>query len=143
MNDFTEILIFKTADSKLLILKQKLNYEKIDFVSRESTTYMEPAVEIRIKKVDIERVDKILGDISMNSTESFSNNTHSRQTSLFGIIRRYSSIATWTAIILTALLLIFLTKEIIQENIPPIALSTVIFIAGFIIYIGYREIKRN
>jgi len=75
MNDFTEILFFSAADSKLFILRQKLKLEKIDFVFRETTTFMEPAVEIRIKKNDIERVDKILNEVSLNCHQSFSSHT--------------------------------------------------------------------
>ena len=141
MNDHTEIFIFSSDDMSLLVLKDQLDANKIEYLLRDTTAYMESGIELKIRKQDFEKVDKLLKQITQNSQRI--ENVDSRETpSVFGKIRLLTNWIKWTAILITAVLLVYMVNLILKGELPQLAWTAIIFMTAFLglwIYLEKRS----
>ena len=125
----------------LLVLKDQLDANKIEYLLRDTTAYMESGIELKIRKQDFEKVDKLLKQITQNSQRI--ENVDSRETpSVFGKIRLLTNWIKWTAILITAVLLVYMVNLILKGELPQLAWTAIIFMTAFLglwIYLEKRS----
>ena len=101
---------------------------------------MEPGIELKIKKQDFEKVDNLLKGIAQNSRTI--EKTYSGETpSIFGKIRLLVNWITWSVILMTSLLLSYMSHLILKGELPQLAWTAILFMTvflGFWIYLENR-----
>jgi hypothetical protein len=99
---------------------------------------MEVAYEMKISKSNISTVDSILSELT--SCKS-SNDTETN--SVFGKIRSAGTFLTWAAILATFGLLTHMSWSILNEDLPKIAWTAVVFMIVALGLVAHFEMKKK
>ncbi|KAB1065941.1 hypothetical protein [Salibacter halophilus] len=138
MDDKTEIITFHANDIRVGVLTSRLDSLDIQYDLRETTTFMEPAYQLKVSKENISTVNTILNEIT-----DWNSSNENDSSSIFGQIRKVGVYFTWFAIISAIGLLIYMTWLILNGELPRIAWTGVVFMTIAIGFIAYLELRKK